>query len=123
LLENKPFQVWQGEQLRDFTYVDDAVNALLLAAVSDSANGKVFNLGGETAISLVKLAQLLVDVNGGGDFEIREFPSDRKKIDVGDYYADFTMIRDALGWQPVVPLRDGLGRTLAFYRQNLPSYL
>lgn len=123
ILEGRPFEVWQGEQLRDFTYVDDAVDALLLAAVSDSANGQVFNLGGETPITLIDLARLVVDVNGGGEFAIREFPADRKKIDVGDYYADFSLIRDALGWQPAVPLREGLGRTLAFYRQNLASYL
>jgi UDP-glucose 4-epimerase len=123
LIEDKPFEVWQGEQLRDFTYVDDCVDALLLAAVSDSAAGKVFNLGGETVISLLDLAKLLVEVNGGGDFEIHEFPANRKKIDVGDYYADFSLIQGALGWKPSVPLREGLGRALEFYRQNIDSYL
>src|SRR5262249_22490927 len=51
LVEGKPFEVWEGPQLRDFTYVDDAVEAFLLAAASEEANGQVFNLGGDCVIS------------------------------------------------------------------------
>ena len=123
LVEGKPFEVWDGDQLRDFTYVDDAVDALLLAAASEEANGQDLNLGGDRAISLRDLADLLVDVNGGGEYSVRTFPADRKRIDIGDYYADFGSIRATLGWAPKVPLRDGLARTLAFYREHLPHYV
>ena len=123
LVEGKPFEVWEGQQLRDFTYVDDAVEALLLAAAAEEANGRVFNLGGDEVISLEALARLLVDVNGGGEFTVRAFPADRKRIDIGDYYADDRLIRAELGWQPRVPLREGLARTLAFYREHLSRYL
>src|SRR5262249_9129352 len=82
LVEGKPFEVWEGQQLRDFTYVSDAVDAFLLAAVSEQANGRVFNLGGKQPVSLAKLAELLVQVHGNGQFTIREFPSDRKRIDI-----------------------------------------
>src|SRR5919199_4085438 len=64
LLSGKPFEVWDGGQLRDFTYVDDAVEAMLLAAASPEANGEIFNLGGECAIGLKDLAELMVQVNG-----------------------------------------------------------
>lgn len=117
LIENRPFEVWGGEQMRDFTYVDDVVDALLLAATSDAANGHVFNLGGEPAVSLQELADILVEVNGAGDYAMRSFPPDRKRIDIGDYYADYQRIRSVLGWQPCTSLREGLARTLAFYRQ------
>jgi len=123
LVEGKPFEVWDGEQLRDFTYVDDAVDALLLAAANDAGNGQAFNLGGECAISLKDLASLLVDANGGGEYKVRSFPEDRKRIDIGDYYADDRLIRKALGWEPKVPLREGLARTLAYYRPDLKHYL
>lgn len=123
LLEGKPFEVWGGEQMRDFTYVDDAVDAFLLAAASEGANGRVFNLGCERVIGLKDLADLLVEVNGGGRYELRSFPPDRKRIDIGDYYADYSHIRSALQWEPKVPLREGLARTLAFYRDNLAHYL
>jgi len=123
VLEGKPFEVWDGEQLRDFTYVDDAVEALLLAGVHDEANGQVFNLGGERPFTLKESADLLVEANGGGEYEVKSFPADRKRIDIGDYYADYTHISSVLGWQPIVPLREGLARTLAFYRQHLKHYL
>lgn len=123
LLTGKPFEVWDGGQLRDFTYVDDAVEAMLLAAASEDANGEIFNLGGECAIGLKDLAELLVQVNGGGEYTVRSFPSDRKSIDIGDYYADFSHIRSVLGWKPEVPLREGLARTLDYYRENVQHYL
>jgi len=123
LLEGKPFEVWGGEQLRDFTYVDDCVGALLLAAVHPEARGRVFNLGGTEVVSLAELAEMLVRANGGGEYQSREFPADRKRIDIGDYYADDGLIRSQLGWRPAVPLEEGLARTLAYYRDHLPRYL
>jgi len=123
LVEGKPFEVWGGEQLRDFTYVDDAVDALLLAATRDEANGQIYNLGGDSVISLKDLAALLTEVNGCGEHAVRSFPADRKPIDIGDYYADYSRIRCMLGWKPKVPLREGLSRILTFYKENLQHYV
>ena len=122
LLEGEAIEVWGGGQRRDFTYVDDCVEALLLAAVLPAARGRVFNLGGVEVVSLTDLAKLLVEVNGGGQFVQKEFPADRKRIDIGDYFADDSLIRTTLGWQPRVPLKDGLRRTLEFFRTNLDYY-
>lgn len=123
LIEGKPFEVWDGQQLRDFTYVEDAVDAFLLAARSEKANGQVFNLGGDRVISLKELGDLLTEINGSGECVVRPFPDDRKRIDIGDYYADFGHIRKTLGWEPKTPLREGLAHTLAYYRQYLEHYL
>lgn len=123
LVEGKPFEAWDGHQLRDFTYVDDAVDAFLMVAASEEARGKVFNLGGDCAISLNDLANLLVEVNGGGEYIIKEFPPDRKRIDIGDYYTDYSLIRSTLGWEPKVPLRDALTRTLNYYKEHLHRYI
>jgi UDP-glucose 4-epimerase len=123
LVEGKPFEVWDGGQLRDFTYVDDAVEAFLLAATHEDADGRVFNLGGDGAISLKELADLLVAVNGGGTYVVRTFPADRKRIDIGDFYADDRCIRATLGWSPRTPLRQALACTLAYYREHLPHYV
>ena len=123
LVEQQPFEVWEGHQRRDFTFVDDAVDALLSAAASDRANGQTWNLGGDSVVTLQELADLLIVVNGAGSYAVRNYPPDRKRIDIGDYYADFSRIRQALEWQPRVPLREGLARTLAYYRQHLARYL
>lgn len=123
LVERRRFEVWEGSQLRDFTYVDDAVDALLLAAACREANGRTFNLGGDCVVSLRELAQMLIEVNGGGECAVCSYPAERKRIDIGDYYADFSRIRGALGWEPRVKLREGLARTLAYYREHLGRYV
>jgi UDP-glucose 4-epimerase len=123
LIDGQPIQVWgDGTQIRDFTYVDDAVEALLLAASDRAADGQIFNLGSDETINLRDLAALLVEINGGGCYEIVPYPSDRKPIDIGDYYADYRLIQGRLGWRPKVSLREGLARTLAFYREEKEFY-
>ncbi len=123
VIEGKPVQVWgDGRQLRDFTYIDDCVEALLLAALHPAAVGQIFNLGGLEVINLRDLAALVVEIAGGGSFEIIPYPADRKPIDIGDYYADDRRIRQMLGWQPQVDLRVGLARTIAFYREHQAHY-
>ncbi len=124
LVQDQPFEVWEGQQLRDFTFVDDAVDALLIAAASEKANGRAFNLGGERAVNLKELADLLIKANNGkGNYEVRSFPASRKRIDIGDYYADYGCISEILGWAPRVPLEEGLSRTLDFFRRHLDNYL
>ena len=124
LLQGDEFEVWEGGQLRDFTYVDDCGDALLLAASSDTAKGKIYNLGGVGApISLNDLASLLVRIGGKGSFKKMNFPEDRRKIDIGDYYSNANLIRDELGWCPKTDLERGLESTLEYYRKNLHLYL
>jgi UDP-glucose 4-epimerase len=123
ILEGKPVEVWGGDQLRDFTYVDDAVEAFLLAATHPKAVGRVFNLGGVGRISLRDLAKTLVTVAEQGSFQVRAFPADRKKIDIGDYYSDCRLIGRQLGWKPRTTIKQALALTLAYYRKELPNYV
>ncbi len=123
LIERIPLQVFgDGSQLRDFNYVDDCVRALLLAGSSDVSNGKVYNLGSNEVISLKELAEIMVRLVHNGAFELTPFPSDRKAIDIGDYYGDYSLIRRELGWQPSIGLHEGLQRTLAYYLANHRQY-
>jgi len=123
LIENHPFEVWEGQQLRDFTYVDDCVEALLLAAASDKVNGGVFNLGGPSVISLRELADLMIQINSQGSYSIHEYPIERKKIDIGDYYSDYTLFSELVGWEPKVDMKEGLRRTIDFYKKNHLKYI
>jgi len=123
LLEGKPIKVFgDGLQLRDFTYVDDCIEALLLAGASDKANGKVYNLGGSEVIGLKDLSKMIVNLGHGGSFELAPFPSERKAIDIGDYYSDFSLITKELGWVPKIDLKDGLKRTLNYYSTHFSHY-
>lgn len=123
LVAGMPFEVWGGEQLRDFTYVDDAVDAFLLAGLKPEAIGRVFNVGGTPPVSLHALAQMMVEINGGGRFEVREFPEERRKIDIGDFYSDDTLLRETLGWAHSTTIETAIERTLEYYRRELPYYL
>jgi UDP-glucose 4-epimerase len=124
LIEGQELLVYgDGTQKRDLTFVDDAVDALLLAAASDAAVGEIYNLGSEEVVSLRDLAALLVEINGGGSYRLVPFPAEQKSIDIGDYYGDFGKVNAALGWAPCVGLREGLARTLAYYREHLQAYI
>ena len=124
LLEGKPIKVFgDGMQLRDFNYVDDCVEALLLAGASVQVNGKVYNLGSTEVVGLKALAEMMVRLGYGSTFELIPFPPERKAIDIGDYYGDFSLITQELGWIPKISLKEGLQRTMAFYQAHQAQYL
>jgi UDP-glucose 4-epimerase len=123
-LAGEEIQVWgDGLQKRDFNYVDDAVYAFLLAACRDEAVGTIYNLGDDEIVSLKDLAELVVKVNGSGEYRVIPFPPERKAIDIGDYYGNHGRIRAELGWSPQVKLAEGIARSLAFYRERGEAYL
>ncbi|MGB2272455.1 MAG: NAD-dependent epimerase/dehydratase family protein [Pseudomonadales bacterium] len=123
LLEGKPIKVFgDGQQLRDFNYVDDCVDALLLSGSSEQANGKVYNLGSEEVISLKALAELMTNLIQDGSYELVPFPEERKMIDIGDYYSNFSLISKELGWSPKVNLKQGLLETIDYYRNHQSAY-
>lgn len=123
LIEGKPILVFgDGKQVRDFNYVDDVIEALLLTAASDNANGEAYNLGADDPINLKDTAGLLIKINHGGTYKIVPFPADRKVIDIGDYYGDYRKIRSQLGWKPVISLKEGLEKTLDFYQRFSACY-
>ena len=123
LLEGLPIKVFgDGKQLRDFNYVDDCVDALLLAASDDTAIGKVYNLGSSEVVSLNDLAALMTGLVPGSRFETVPFPPERKAIDIGDYYSNIALIQRELGWSPTVGLRTGLARTLDYFKAQRQHY-
>ncbi len=124
IVEGQTLQIFgDGQQIRDFNHVDDVVMALLLAAQQEKANGQIYNLGAPEAISLIELAELLLSISGNGNYEIVPFPANRKRIDIGDYHGNYAKIQHDLGWVPQVSLRDGLDRTLAYYREHIAHYI
>lgn len=123
VVEEDVFEVWGGDQQRDLTYVDDVVEAFLRAAAHEQAAGQIFNIGGCPPVTLLNLARSLTLVAGSGRFEQKEFPPERKRIDIGDYFADDRRFRELTGWAPRVELSEGLSRTVNFYRASLADYV
>ena len=122
-IEGEPFEVWGGEQRRELLYVEDAVEAFLKAALCPETAGLALNVGGEAPYTLLALAEALVRANGGGRFERREFPEERRKIDIGDFVTDDRRFRDLTGWVPRIGLDAGLTRSLEYYRRHRESYV
>ena len=111
-----------GTQLRDLNYVDDVVEALLLAGATDMVNGNVYNLGGPEPVSLLQTVETLMELCPQASYKLVPFPPEKKRIDIGDYYGDYTKIREALGWEPRVSLREGLAKTIEYYREHKAHY-
>jgi UDP-glucose 4-epimerase len=123
ILEGQVIRVFgDGQQLRDLNYVDDVVDAMLMSSGLPAAIGEIYNLGG-SPVSLLDLARQVVDVHGSGSYELVPFPPERKAIDIGSYYGNYSKINLALGWEPRLSLHAGLGKALAYYREHLIRYL
>ena len=122
-LEGEPFEVWGGEQLRDLAYVDDMTDAFIKAAETPACHGQIYNIGGDAPASLTHIADTLVRLAGGSArYEVREFPAERARIDIGSYHADDSAFRAVSGWAPKVGLEEGLQRSLDWYRTRLAAY-
>ena len=113
----------EGRQRRDMNYVDDVVEALLLAGASEQAEGEVYNLGGDEPVSLAELAETLISITGRGTIRTVPFPPERQLIDVGNTHSSFAKIESALGWRPRMPLREGFERTVEFFERHRAHYL
>jgi UDP-glucose 4-epimerase len=123
-LEGGEIQVYgDGSQLRDFVYVDDAADAFLRAGATDACNGQVFNVGGREPIAHRDLVRMLLEIAGSGSMTFVPWPDDKKRIDIGSFYTDSSRFTAATGWQPTIDVRDGLARTLAFYREHFREYV
>jgi UDP-glucose 4-epimerase len=123
-IEDRTIQIYgDGSQLRDFVFVEDAADAFLRAGASDACNGEVFNVSGGEVISHLELASLLVELAGSGRVELVEWPADKKAIDIGSFYADSSKFQCTTGWTPATRLREGLARTIAFYKAHLDRYV
>jgi len=124
LIEERPIEVWgDGSQLRDFNFVDDVIEAMLMCALSEVTASEIYNLGSYQHISLRDLAELMVKIHGKGKCRIIPFPEERKVIDIGDYYSDFSKIKGALNWEPKISLEQGLKKTLQYFYQNFSHYI
>ncbi|WP_457619048.1 NAD-dependent epimerase/dehydratase family protein [Lutibacter sp.] len=110
-----------GNQLRDFNYVDDVVEAILLSAITENCYGKIFNLGAPQNYSLLQFLDIFKDIFNI-NYEIIPFPEDKKIIDIGDYYGDYSRFTEMTGWQTKIDLAEGIEKTINFYKKHQQEY-
>ena len=122
-IENKTITVYgDGNQLRDYNYIDDAIDAMILAAQSNKPNGKVYLLGVQEPIKFVDMVKKIIVNCNSGSMKITPFPNERKSIEIGNFTASFEKIKKELGWQPTTSFDEGLKKTVDFYKQNRSDY-
>jgi UDP-glucose 4-epimerase len=122
-IDNETIKIFgEGKQKRDFNYIDDVINAFLMVAASEKSNGEIFNLGSQEPMSVADVTRLLLEIAGSGKIQFVPFPPDRTKIEIGDYWGDYSKIREHFGWTPKIPLAEGIHSTVAFYRKYKPFY-
>jgi nucleoside-diphosphate-sugar epimerase len=124
LLQGKPIQVFgDGKQRRDYNYVEDVLDALLIAATDKNAIGKVYNLGAPAPLCLEDTAKIMCQAIECSDYQMIPFPEDRKAIDVGDFICDYSAFRDQFGWEPKVNFEDGIQLSLEYFRSEIEHYI
>ncbi len=122
-IDNKTIKVFgDGSILRDFLYVEDTVDAILMCAQCEDAYGEVFNVGHDKPSSFLELAKIIIDVTGNGKWEFAPFTPERLAQEPGDFYSDICKIKKIVGWQPKTNLKEGLKRTIEFYKSNKQYY-
>jgi UDP-glucose 4-epimerase len=123
-IEDREIEIFgDGSQMRDFVFVDDAADAFLRAGASGACDGDVFNVGGLEPISHRDLVALLIETAGSGRVRYVDWPPEKKVIDIGSFYSDSTRFQERVGWKPPVGLREGLRRTISFFREHMSKYV
>ncbi len=108
--------IGDGQQTRDYTFVTDAVDATILAAIHPHADGEIFNIGTGIEASVNSIADLVINTIPGVKIDYlppRDIDNIRRRV------MDITLIQSKLGWEPVVQLKDGVSRTIKWYRDNI----
>jgi nucleoside-diphosphate-sugar epimerase len=124
LIQGKSIQVFgDGKQRRDYNYVEDVLDALLITATKEEAVCKVYNLGAPAPLSLEETAKIMCQKTEGGDYQMIPFPEDRKAIDVGDFICDYSAFRNQFGWEPKVNFEEGIQRSLEYFRKEIKHYI
>ena len=114
----------EGLQTRDYNYVDDVCEAFLLAAETPGAAGHAFMLGSGVETSLIDMIRMICDITGyDADIEKIPRPGERQAIEIGNYVVSIQKARDILGWAPRTPVREGLEKTIDFYRTRMEDYV
>jgi len=121
---DEPITIYgNGEQIREYTYIDDVNDAFLLAAQSDKSNGEFFVIGSSEPIKFIDMARMVIKTIGKGELVHVPFPKDREGIEVKNFYVTYEKLNRVLGWHHVTSLEEGLSKTFAFYQERLNEYL
>jgi len=112
-----------GKQIRDYIYIEDLVNAFIIAATSNNTNGEIYNVGSGVATTFLNMVKTVLNTVGMGKFEHIPWPDSYLNVETGDYVTDISKISTTLEWEPRMTLQQGIERTFQYYKKNIKYYL
>ena len=123
-MQNATIKVFgDGKQIRDYIYVEDLIDAFILASVSDNTSGETYNIGSGTGTAFIDMVETIIDVVDKGKVEYASWPDDYLNVETGDYITDISKISSGLGWKPRIELREGIEKAFNYYAKYLKHYL
>lgn len=111
-----------GEQLRDYIYVDDLADAFISAAIEPACHGEIFNIGSGVGTKFKNMVDAVVAGVGNGAYEYVPWPADYINVETGDYITNIEKLCKTIDWKPKTVLTEGVRETHAFYQANRQHY-
>ncbi len=123
-LERKDLTIFgNGTQLRDYIFIDDLIEALMVVGIHPNAKGQIFNIGSGKGAAFGDMAKKIVEITGSGKVKNMPWPKEYENVETGNHYSDISKIGDHLGWRPKIGLEEGIKKTVEFYKEHLDKYI
>ncbi len=120
--DNREISIFgNGNQVRDYIFVEDLADAFILAAFNDNILGEIFNVGSGIGTKFKEMVELIVNLVGRGKIDYKPWPKDYLNVETGDYVTDITKIKTMLKWMPSTSLEKGINNTILYY-SNYKKY-
>jgi nucleoside-diphosphate-sugar epimerase len=123
-MEGKTIKIYgDGQQLRDYVFVDDIVEAMIRSAASDHAAGEVINVGSGVSSKFSDMVHDVVKIVGKGKIEFIPWPENYEKVETGDISVDISKLSAIANWKSEYSLIEGIEATYSYYKKNISHYI
>jgi len=123
-LEGKTISIFgEGNQLRDYIFVEDLANAFIAASISTKSKGQIFNIGSGKGTSFIKMVKTIIQFVGKGSFQNVPWPKNYINVETGDYITNITKAKSILKWKPEIDFEEGIKKTVDYYSKYISKYL
>jgi UDP-glucose 4-epimerase len=122
-IDNEEISLYgDGSLIRDALYVDDCVEAIMLLAQHSTSYGVIFNVGDDQPINFKEIVSTIVEEAKTGSYKFTPFSAERALQEPGDFYSDITRINKEIGWRPKHNFREGIIKTIEYYKHYKNFY-
>ena len=122
-MEGKAITIFgDGEQVRDYMFVDDLADAFIFAAINQGCYGETYNVGSGVGTEFRDMVKTIIDVVGSGEIKNIPWPENYINVETGDYVTDIRKICSAINWKPKIDIETGVRLTYEYYKKHKLYY-